>query len=87
VSIAVSVVIPVHNAEALTRRCIDAVLADLPVDAELIVVDDASTDSTPELLAGYGDAIRRLRFEVNAGFATACNEGAAAAHGDALQGR
>jgi len=84
VSIAVSVVIPVHNAEALTRRCIDAVLADLPVDAELIVVDDASTDSTPELLAGYGDAIRRLRFEVNAGFATACNEGAAAAHGDAL---
>jgi GT2 family glycosyltransferase len=42
-------------------------------------VDDASTDSTAGLLAGYGDPVRVVSLRENAGFATACNEGAAAA--------
>lgn len=83
-SVSSSIVIPVHNNAALTRSCLDTVLTDLPADAELIVVDDASADSTPGLLDGYGDSIRRLTLTRNGGYARACNEGAALARGTAL---
>lgn len=79
-----SVVVPVHNRVGLTRRCLERVLAGLPPDCEVVIVDDASTDATPELLAGLGDAVRPLRLERNAGFAAACNAGAAAARGEHL---
>lgn len=80
----VSVIVPVHGKARLTQRCLDMVLAELPADAELLVVDDASPDETPELLAGYGGAIGSLRLEENVGFARACNEGAALARGELL---
>jgi GT2 family glycosyltransferase len=76
-----SIVIPVHGNAELTRSCLDTVLAGLPAEAEVIVVDDASTDATPRLLDGYGESIRRLDLERNVGYARACNEGAAIARG------
>ncbi len=80
-----SIVIPVHNKAALTRQCLDAIYEHPPaVDHEILVVDDASTDETAEMLAGYGDAVQHLRLDRNAGFATACNTGAAAAKGEYL---
>jgi GT2 family glycosyltransferase len=80
-----SIVVPVHGRAALTRQCIDAILGEPPeVGFEIIVVDDASTDSTPELLAGYGDAIRVVTRPATGGFAAACNDGAAAAEGEYL---
>jgi GT2 family glycosyltransferase len=84
VSPSTSIVIPVHNNAALTRVCLDAVLDDLPRNGEVIVVDDASSDCTPELLDGYRDSIRRLHLSSNVGYARACNEGAALAGGDSL---
>ena len=81
---AISIVIPVHGRAHLTRRCLDLLLDGLGADCEVVVVDDASEDGTPELLAGYGDRIRVVRLEENAGFATACNQGAAAAAGERL---
>jgi GT2 family glycosyltransferase len=84
VSVATTIVLPVHNRAALTRGCLDVLLADPPADCEVVVVDDASTDSTPELLAGYGESIRSLTLAENGGYANACNEGAARAGGEAL---
>jgi GT2 family glycosyltransferase len=81
---AVSVVIPVHGRAHLTGRCLDLVLDGLDRDCEVVVVDDGSEDETPALLAGYGERIRVLRLEQNAGFATACNRGAEAAAGARL---
>lgn len=83
-SAAVSIIVPVHGRAQLTQRCLDTVLAELPADVELLVVDDASPDETPELLAGYGDLIKSVRLEENAGFARACNEGATLARGELL---
>ena len=80
----VSVLIPVHGNAALTRRCLELVLADLPPDGEVVVVDDASTDETPELLRSFGERIQVLTMEENVGFARACNQGAAAAGGELL---
>jgi GT2 family glycosyltransferase len=79
-----SVVIPVHGQAALTRRCLEAVLADLPAGCEIVVVDDASSDETPELLRSFGERIRVLSLTENVGFARACNEGASAARGETI---
>jgi len=79
-----SVVIPVHGNAALTRRCLELVLADLSPESEVVVVDDASVDETPEVLRSFGERIQVLTLEENVGFARACNEGAAAAAGELL---
>jgi GT2 family glycosyltransferase len=79
-----SVVVPVHNRVGLTGRCLETILADLPRDCEAIIVDDASTDATPLLLAELGEAVRALRLEENRGFAAACNAGAEIAAGEQL---
>lgn len=79
-----SVVIPVHGKAALTRRCLDLVLADLPADCDIVVVDDASSDETPAVLRSFGKRIRVLTMAENVGFARACNQGAAAAAGELL---
>lgn len=83
---ACSLIIPVHNRAALTNQCLTTLLAEprTSLDVEIIVVDDASTDGTPQLLAGYGDRITIIRHDVNTGFAGACNDGAAAASGEYL---
>jgi GT2 family glycosyltransferase len=80
-----SVIVPVHNRAALTRRCLDALLGHASESSfETIVVDDASTDATRQLLAHYRGRIRLVRRETNGGFAAACNDGAAAASGEYL---
>ncbi len=76
-----SVIIPVHNWASLTRQCLDTLLQS-PAgagDFEIVVVDDASSDSTPAMLASYGDRVRTVRHAANAGFGASCNDGAAAA--------
>jgi GT2 family glycosyltransferase len=83
-SASVSIVVPVHNCALLTDRCLDLVLAGLPARCEVVVVDDASTDATPDVLAGYGDTIRTARMDSNGGFGRACNEGARLAQGELL---
>jgi GT2 family glycosyltransferase len=78
-----SIIIPVYGKASLTRRCLDTLLAreSGKVDFEVIVVDDASKDMTPQLLAGYGNRIRVVTHPTNTGFATAVNDGAAIALG------
>jgi len=49
----VSVIIPTYNRARFLKRAIDSVLAQDFCDYELIVVDDGSTDDTPQLLASY----------------------------------
>jgi GT2 family glycosyltransferase len=81
-----SIIIPVYNRMLLTRRCLNAILECPPLggDFELIVVDDASSDSTPSLLAEYGQRVRVVTHTQNTGFARTCNDGASSASGDYL---
>ncbi|HWD10253.1 MAG TPA: glycosyltransferase family 2 protein [Solirubrobacteraceae bacterium] len=81
---AASLVIPVHGRASLTQRCLDTLLPRLPAACEAIVVDDASSDSTPALLSAYGTAVRVLSLPTNVGYARACNAGAALALHDTL---
>lgn len=80
-----SIIVPVHNQSALTRQCLDSVLGSEPrATYEIVVVDDASTDGTAAMLAEYADAVRTVTHRENTGFATACNDGAAACQGEYL---
>ena len=49
----VSVVIPAYNSAATLGRALDSVAAQTLADWEVIVVDDGSTDATPEVVADY----------------------------------
>lgn len=77
----VSVVIPAYNAAWCVRKAIDSVLAQTFRSFELIVVDDGSTDSTPNVLASYGNAISVVR-QPNRGMGRARNAGIQAATGE-----
>jgi GT2 family glycosyltransferase/glycosyltransferase involved in cell wall biosynthesis len=78
----VSVVVPAFDGWRYTNACLKAlaIAHDSNVPTEVIVVDDASEDRTPELLDACR-GIRTIRLERNAGFAAACNAGARAARG------
>src|ERR1700730_4589855 len=78
----VSAIIAVYDGAECVARAIDSVLAQQFDSFELIVVDDASRDSTPGVLAGYGDHIRVIRKTINQGLAAARNLGIAFAPGD-----
>jgi glycosyltransferase involved in cell wall biosynthesis len=64
---AVSVCIPAYNYGRFLARAIDSVLAQDYRDFELIVVDNASEDDTPAVLARYGERIQAHRNERNVG--------------------
>jgi GT2 family glycosyltransferase len=72
----VSVIVPVFNGEASLADCVESLLAlnYRSNDVELIFVNNASTDKTVEILAGYGDRIRVVSENVR-GPAAARNKG------------
>lgn len=75
--------IPAYNAARYLERALRSVFEQsLPPD-EIIVVDDGSTDGTPELLARFADRLRVLR-QANAGPAAARNRGIEAAKGELI---
>jgi glycosyltransferase involved in cell wall biosynthesis len=78
-----SVLIPTHNREEYLRQAIDSVLGQSFTDYEIFVIDDGSTDGTPELLRSYGNRIRALR-QANQGPEAARNSAALQASGEYL---
>jgi glycosyltransferase involved in cell wall biosynthesis len=76
----VSVIIPTYNRGWTIGEAVDSVLAQDYREFELIVVDDGSTDNTPEILDAYGGTIKVFRQE-NKGVSAARNRGIAEASG------
>ena len=79
----VTALIDTYNHERFIAEAIESVLAqDFPAaDMEIIVVDDGSTDSTPQIAARYPERIRYIRKE-NGGQASALNLGFSEARGE-----
>jgi glycosyltransferase involved in cell wall biosynthesis len=83
----VSIVLPTYNGAAYLRETIDSCLAQTYSNWELIVVDDCSSDATPEIIASYtavDPRIRSIRHERNRRLPAALNTGHAAARGTYL---
>ena len=76
----VSVIIPTYNRGWTIGEAVDSVLAQDYREFELIVVDDGSTDNTPEVLDAYRGTIKVFRQE-NTGVSAARNRGIAEASG------
>jgi len=82
-----SVIIVTHNAVKYTKACLKALYEHSGQDWELIVVDNASTDGTPDFLVGLlgsADNLRVVLNKTNRGFAGAINQGLAMATGDVI---
>ncbi len=81
-----SVVVPVYNALPYLAVLLDSLIAQDLSDAEFILVDDGSTDCSPEVLAAYARRDSRMRVvrRDNGGLSRARNTGIAAAGGEYL---
>ena len=77
----VSVVVPAYNAERYLEECLTSILAQSFPDLEVILVDDGSTDRTPEIAQTFVPRIRYHRQE-NQGVAGARNTGIRLAEGE-----
>lgn len=78
----VSVIIPSYNHEKYIEECIESVLSQTYRDREVLVIDDASKDRTPEILKGYENRIHLILHETNQGTYKVLNEGLAHAKGE-----
>lgn len=88
-SVMLSVIIPVYNEASTLREIVDRVMkSPIPIARELIVVDDASKDATPEVLkqiaAERGDEIHIVSHPANRGKGAAIRSGIAQAKGQII---
>ena len=70
----VSVVIPTYNRAALLAEAVESVLAQSVLPAELLIVDDGSTDATREVCSRWPSPVRYI-YQPNAGVSAARNRG------------
>ncbi len=80
---AISLVIPAWNAESFLGEALESALAQSDPPAEVIVVDDGSTDGTAGVARRFGDRVRLLR-RANGGPAAARNSGIDAAQNETI---
>ncbi|MCX7001034.1 MAG: glycosyltransferase [Candidatus Sumerlaeota bacterium] len=77
----ISIIIPAYNCEETIVRCVASILHLTWGNKEIIIIDDGSTDATPDILKGYGGDIRIIRTP-NAGPSRARNIGVREATGE-----
>ena len=84
---AVSIIVPVYNAERTVGRCIESILNQEYTDFELLLVNDGSTDASGSLCDGYAakDARIRVIHKKNGGVSAARNTALDLAQGTYLQ--
>ena len=80
----ISILIPVYNAAATLSVCLQSILNQTLHDFEIIIVDDGSTDKTPQLLAEYVASDTRIKVfsQTHSGIVAALNHGITRCHGE-----
>jgi GT2 family glycosyltransferase len=80
----VSVLITTYNSARFLKACLESLLQQVYKPLEVIVVDNASSDGTRDLLARAGPEVRVIYNDTNIGFAAAQNQAARLAQGSWL---
>jgi len=83
---AVSVIVPIHNAQDRLHECLDSILGQTLEDIEVLCVDDGSTDGSMGILTEYARRDPRILVlrQENAGAGAARNTGLSGARGEYL---
>ena len=83
---AVSIIVPVYNAEAYLERCIDSILSQSCPDIEVLLIDDGSTDSSFKICQRFAERDERVLIhrQENGGEGSARNTGMELARGKFL---
>ncbi len=83
-NIAVSIIVPVYNAEKDLVKCLDSVVNQTLKDVEIILVDDGSTDGSSEICKCYAEKDDRIIYfkKENEGLAAARQDGMEKASGE-----
>jgi GT2 family glycosyltransferase len=71
----VTIIIPHSNGESMLRRCLLSLKKTVYHDYVVLIVDNASTDSSPDILLKEFPSVQIVRSEVNRGYAGGCNYG------------
>jgi glycosyltransferase involved in cell wall biosynthesis len=79
-----SIIITCHNQSGYIRDAVNSALEQGYQAKEIVVVDDASSDDSSQILKAYGDKIRFAAFQTNQGCTASRNLGAAMATGEYL---
>jgi glycosyltransferase involved in cell wall biosynthesis len=79
----VSIIINSYNYETYLKSAIDSALEQTYPNIEIIVVDDGSTDNSPEIIKTYKDKIKPI-LKSNGGLSSSLNAGFAATSGDII---
>jgi glycosyltransferase involved in cell wall biosynthesis len=82
-SVGVTILINNYNYARFLPAAIDSALSQTYRPLEVVVVDDGSTDESPDIIRNYGDRIRPV-FKSNGGQASAFNAGFAASRGEVI---
>lgn len=81
----VSIILPTYNGSRYIKQSIDSCLSQTYRNIELIIVDDCSTDNTPDIIRTYDDSrIKYIRHDKNKNLPNALNTGFKNATGDYL---
>ena len=80
----ISVVVDAHNSEIYLQHTLTSLLSQTHTDLEIIIVDDGSTDGSPDIIRDFAASDHRIHpiFTPHHGIAHAMNTGIAAASGD-----
>ena len=78
----VSIIIPTYNDQETIKKCLDSALVQTIKPYEVIVVNDASTDNTHDILMSFGPRIKVITHTANHGVGVSRGDGIKAASGD-----
>lgn len=72
----VSIIMSVYNSEDYLKEAIDSIIGQTYANLEFIIIDDASTDRSLDIVKSYNDKrILLIKNEVNIGLAASLNKG------------
>ena len=80
----ISIIVPVYNSEKYIQRCIMSVLNQNPLNCQLVLVDDGSSDNSLKIMQQFADQYEfiKLIHQDNQGVSGARNTGIKAATGE-----
>lgn len=76
-TIAVSIIVPVYNVEKYLKKCLKSILQQTLKDIEVIIIDDGSTDKSPQIIDEFANLDNRIVaiHQKNSGYSATVNKG------------